>query len=62
MGQLLKLGFIKSTKEKAVDKLLDINLEEKTKELRQAMILTGSSDVHHIDPSVIMRDTKGGWV
>ena len=31
MGQLLKLGFIKSTKEKAVDKLLDINLEEKTK-------------------------------
>ena len=31
MGQLLKLGFIKATREKAVDKLLDINIEEKTK-------------------------------
>ena len=35
-------------------------LEEKAKELRQAMILTGSTDVRNIDPSVIVRDTKGG--
>ena len=34
-------------------------LEEKIKELRQAMILTGSADVNRIDPSVIVRDTKG---
>ena len=29
MGKLIKLGFIQKTREKAVDKLLDINIEEK---------------------------------
>ena len=37
-------------------------LEEKAKELRQAMILTGSSDVNRISPSVIVRNTKGNGV
>ena len=37
-------------------------LEEKAKELRQAMILTGSADVSRIDPSVIVRNTKGNRV
>ena len=37
-------------------------LEEKAKELRQAMILTGSADVKSIDPSVIARDNKGGRI
>jgi len=35
-------------------------LEQKAKELRQAMILTGSADVNSIDPSVVVRNTKEG--
>lgn len=35
-------------------------LQEKARELRQAMILTGSPGVEQIDPSVIVRDYKGG--
>ncbi|MFQ5672727.1 MAG: alpha-hydroxy-acid oxidizing protein [Nitrospinales bacterium] len=34
-------------------------LQEKTRELRQAMILTGCPAVNSIDPAVIVRDSKG---
>ena len=38
---------------------VEFYLKEKTKELNQAMILTGSSAVDRIDPAVIFRDQKG---
>ncbi len=34
-------------------------IEEKRKELKQAMILTGSADVKKVDPTVIVRKSKG---
>ncbi|MFQ5717786.1 MAG: alpha-hydroxy-acid oxidizing protein, partial [Nitrospinales bacterium] len=35
-------------------------LNEKARELRQAMILTGCAGVDAVDPSIIVRDRKGG--
>ncbi len=34
-------------------------IEEKRKELKQAMILTGTADVKKVDPTVIARKPKG---
>ncbi len=38
---------------------VEFYLDQKRSELKKAMILTGCPDINHIDPSVIVRDSKG---
>jgi len=44
MGNLLKLGFIRATKEKAVETFLDINLDEKSKRSRTGNLIRKKFD------------------
>ena len=38
---------------------VEFYLDQKRSELKKAMILTGCPSINHIDPSVIVRDSKG---
>jgi isopentenyl diphosphate isomerase/L-lactate dehydrogenase-like FMN-dependent dehydrogenase len=43
----------------AAQKGVEFYLDQKRSELKKAMILTGCPNINHIDPSVIVRGSKG---